>query len=234
MTEIKNRDLKKRARIILTNRHSFFALITVTVAALDLLLTNIVNYAFPSTYGIVNSILYWVSTVITNMVSYLILAGAMGLYLNLCRDRQCRVSDLWTAFTCRPEQIAIYSVVQFILQMAAGWGITVLLGLNYTSPFFVGAVIIEILFVAVQLGLSMVLFIYCDNRYISAPDMIKQSWRMMRGHRMKLLGLEISFIGVLLLCILSLGIGFLFIRPYMYAALALFYLNVCGSSAEQK
>lgn len=226
MTKIKNRDLKKRARILLTDQHSFFALVTVIVSVSDLLLANIVNYAFPSVGGALSFILYWACSILTNMVSYLILAGAMGIYLNLCRDRQCRLSDLWTAFTFRPEQVAIYSVLQFILQTAAVWALSVLLRAGGASYISLAIAAFELVLLVVQLGLSMALFIYCDDRYKSAWQMIRESWEMMRGNKLRLFCLNLSFIGMLLLGILSLGIGFLFIRPYMYAAQALLYLNI--------
>lgn len=226
MTKVKNHDLKKQARILLTDRHSFFALVTVIVTISDLMLSNIVNYAFPSIGGTLNFILYWACSILTNMVSYLILAGAMGIYLNLCRDRQCRISDLWTAFSFRPEQVAIYSVVQFVLQTAGTWALSVQLRTGGASYISLAAAVLELVLLVAQLGLSMALFIYCDNRYKSAWQMIKESWKMMRGNKLRLFTLNLSFIGILLLGVLSLGIGFLFIRPYMYAAQALFYLDI--------
>lgn len=226
MTKTKNHDLKKQARILLTDRHSFFAMVTITVTMLDMLLSYITDYAFPYTAGGLNTILYWAASVLTNIVSYLILAGAMGIYLNLCRSRQCRLSDLWSAFSFRPEQVAVYSVLQFLLQTAGSWALSVLWSGKLFSEMGAAALIVSVLLIIAQLGLSMSLFIYCDDRYKSAGQMIRESWQMMRGNKLRLLGLELSFIGVMLLGVLSLGIGFLFVRPYMYATQGLFYLNL--------
>lgn len=232
MTKVKNRDLKKRARILLTDRHSFFALVTVILFMSDLLLSYIVNHAFPHGGGALNEVLYWAASVLTNMVFYLILAGAMGIYLDLCRGQQCRLGDLWSAFSFRPEQVAVYSVLQFVLQTAGTWALSVLWSLNLLSATGAAALIVSILLIIAELGLSMSLFIYCDDRYKSAGQMIRESWQMMRGNKLRLLGLELSFIGVMLLGVLSLGIGFLFVRPYMYATQCLLYLNICENSGE--
>lgn len=231
MTKVKNRDLKKQARILLTDRHSFFALVTLIVTIADLLLSNIVNYAFPSINGAFNFILYWACSILTNVVYYLVLAGAMNIYLNLCRDRQCRLDDLRTAFLFRPEQVAIYSVLQFVLQTAAAWALSMPWRTDNAS-ILLAAGVLEILLLIVQLGLSMALFIYCDDRYKSAWQMIRESWQMMRGNKLRLFALNMSFVGILLLGVLSLGIGFLFIRPYMYVAQALFYLNIRKKAGE--
>jgi uncharacterized membrane protein len=55
---------------------------------------------------------------------------------------------------------------------------------------------------------------------------LKESCRMMKGYKWKLFCLGISFIGWLLLGVLTLGIGYLWIFPYMYMSFANFYENL--------
>lgn len=50
--------------------------------------------------------------------------------------------------------------------------------------------------------------------------------RMMRGHKLELFLLHLSFIGWFLLCILTLGIGFLWLTPYVHSTQAAFYEDV--------
>lgn len=52
---------------------------------------------------------------------------------------------------------------------------------------------------------------------------IEKSMAMMENNKMKLFLLDLSFIGWALLCILTFGIGFLFLQPYMQVARAAFY-----------
>ncbi|MBR1574964.1 MAG: DUF975 family protein [Bacteroidales bacterium] len=61
---------------------------------------------------------------------------------------------------------------------------------------------------------------------LSALQCIKLSDRMMKGHKFDLFYLYLSFIGWLLLGILTLGIGLLWVMPYMQTASASFYLDV--------
>ena len=49
---------------------------------------------------------------------------------------------------------------------------------------------------------------------------------MMKGHKFDLFWLFLSFIGWILLSILTLGIGLLWLAPYMYTAQAAFYEDV--------
>ena len=70
---------------------------------------------------------------------------------------------------------------------------------------------------------SMTSFILKDNPEMKYDAAINESMRMMQGHKMKLFLLDLSFIGWFFLCILTLGIGFLFLQPYMSTAHAHFY-----------
>ena len=59
-----------------------------------------------------------------------------------------------------------------------------------------------------------------DCKYDAA---ICRSMELMQGHKMDLFLLDLSFIGWALLCLLTLGIGFLFLTPYWQTARAKFY-----------
>ena len=75
-------------------------------------------------------------------------------------------------------------------------------------------------------------YILADNPELSASEAIKISKQMMRGNRWRLFCLKISFFGWSILCILTLGIGFLWLTPYMNAAIAEFYREISGTRHE--
>jgi Predicted integral membrane protein len=77
---------------------------------------------------------------------------------------------------------------------------------------------------------AMVPFILHDNPGLDAMDAIKQSKEMMRGHKWHLFCLELSFIGWFLLCLLTLGIGFLWLYPYIKASKACFYNDLVSEA----
>ena len=52
---------------------------------------------------------------------------------------------------------------------------------------------------------------------------IEKSMAMMEGNKMKLFMLDLSFIGWAILCIFTLGIGLLFLQPYVAISRAAFY-----------
>lgn len=72
---------------------------------------------------------------------------------------------------------------------------------------------------------AMAPYIMAQNPDIGVMDAIGQSKELMRGHKGRLFWLSLTFIGWVLLSVLTFGIGFLWLNPYMEAAQAAFYLE---------
>ncbi|MFY7943059.1 MAG: DUF975 family protein [Crocinitomicaceae bacterium] len=79
------------------------------------------------------------------------------------------------------------------------------------------------------LSYSMTFFILADDVNISANEAMQKSKVMMEGHKMDLFLLSLSFIGWAILCVLTLGIGFLWLIPYMQVSIAKFYQDRKGT-----
>lgn len=69
-------------------------------------------------------------------------------------------------------------------------------------------------------------YILVDKPELSANQAINLSKEMMKGHKFDLFWLSLSFIGWILLSILTLGIGLFWLMPYMTAATGAFYEDV--------
>ena len=66
-------------------------------------------------------------------------------------------------------------------------------------------------------------YILLDEPELTARQAITRSCEIMQGRRWKLFCLSLSFIGWGILCILTFGIGILWLVPYMNASVAAFY-----------
>ena len=73
---------------------------------------------------------------------------------------------------------------------------------------------------------SMAPYILYENPGMKARDAIKASKALMKGNKWRLFCLEFSFFGWSILAALSLGVGMLFLRPYIEAAGAAFYRDI--------
>ncbi|MCE9548877.1 DUF975 family protein [Candidatus Nomurabacteria bacterium] len=80
---------------------------------------------------------------------------------------------------------------------------------------------------------SQTFFILAEDKSISARNAIKKSKAMMKGNKKRLFFLSLRFLGWLILCIPTLGIGLLWLMPYFHVTMAMFYDSVSGKSAPQ-
>ena len=93
-----------------------------------------------------------------------------------------------------------------------------------TGTIIVAAIIlIFIPLIIVSLGFSQVFFLIADDKTKSGIEALKTSWNLMNGKKTKLFLLQLSFIGWVILSILTLFIGFIFLYPYIYTTLSKFY-----------
>jgi len=74
-----------------------------------------------------------------------------------------------------------------------------------------------------SLSYAMTFYIIADDDSIGPLEAIRKSKEMMLGNRWKLFCLGCRFIGWILLCIPTLGIGFLWLFPYEMISYAKFY-----------
>ena len=81
---------------------------------------------------------------------------------------------------------------------------------------------------------SMAFYILADHPDMSALDALRESKEMMKGHKMELFVLQLSFIGWSLLGLVTFGLGNLYTLPYLNATLAEFYCELSGKQENVK
>ena len=94
-----------------------------------------------------------------------------------------------------------------------------ILALIAIPTLFIGTIILG-------LAYAMAPFVLKDHPEYSAREALRASRLMMRGHKGKLFLLSLSFLGWILLGLITFGIGFLWIAPYMSTASAHFYEDI--------
>jgi uncharacterized membrane protein len=88
------------------------------------------------------------------------------------------------------------------------------------------AILLIIPGIIAALSYSMTFFIIADNDSIGPLEAIRKSKNIMYGYKWKFLCLNLRFLGWALLCLLTLGIGFLWLSPYMFVSFAKFYDDI--------
>ncbi len=77
-----------------------------------------------------------------------------------------------------------------------------------------------------QFSYSMSAYILYENPGMGANNAIKESIQLMKGNKWRLFCLNFSFIGWAILCLFTLGIGLLWLKPYQEASYAAFYREI--------
>jgi len=112
--------------------------------------------------------------------------------------------------------ILVYSTAQLSVGEASAAG----MGMIVALVVYIAAIIYLL---AVSLLYSLTTYIAYDNKEKTALEVVNESARLMKGNRWKIILLELSFIGWAILTVFTLGIGYLWLLPYMQVAMVCFY-----------
>ena len=144
-------------------------------------------------------------------LAYLIIAGPLFLglalfFIGISRGQEVKFSLIFNGFQRFGDALITYFLmIVFILL----WSLLLIIpgimaGLSYALTFFLMA----------------------DQPDLKGREALNESKRWMNGNRGKLFCLFLRFIGWFLLGILTLGIGFLWIMPYLQTTVARFYEDI--------
>jgi len=138
--------------------------------------------------------------------------GGAYFALNIVRDQVAQTDDLFFSFNNNLSN----SILAYLLVVAFA---------------LIGFVLLIIPGVIVALALSQTWFILAENPSMDSYDAIMRSRKMMDGFKFKLFKIQLRLLGLGLLCLLTLGIGFLWLIPYQYVVYAKFYEEVKAANA---
>lgn len=233
MKRAKFRDLKAHARILLDGQYTLLALVTFILLMAQSLLNSVIDYVFPVYTATTSGLLYFACSLLSNILYVILLAGAYRIYLNYVRGIPIQKNDLFFAFSNYPEHAAVYALVHFVISFSFSetldWFLAGLKDPSRKFPipvYILVFLLISLIALWLFLTFSMTLYLYCDAPWKKAPELLKESNRLMSGNRFRFLLLNLSFIGLELLAALSFGIGLLFVEPYVNMTFALFYKNL--------
>ncbi len=153
-------------------------------------------------------LIYPVLDLVSSLLMFPLIYGLFVSFLNLGRGRSLHVEDLPKYYNKRFWLTIILQTIYIYL-----WTLLLII------PGIVKAY-----------SYALTPYILADNPELSNNAAIEKSMAMMKGHKMKLFLLDLSFIGWFLLCIVTLCIATLWVAPYMYQARAVFYETLKAES----
>lgn len=245
-------ELRAKARESLQGKWGKAALLTLCYG----LITFVINFVI----GLIPII----GSLITFVISLPISFGFIASFMKLKRDEDITFTDflnigfsnfgkIWGVFGNMVLKmiIPIVLVVIFLIIFIVGMGGSAagLMATTYSSHSYVGmtagfsgvAIIGLIgyfasLIYAVIKGYlySLSYYVLYDNPDKSGKEIVETSESLMRGNRWRFFWLGLTFIGWYILCLLTLGIGFFWLVPYIMVSFVCFYEDLVGNSSSQK
>lgn len=190
--------------------------------------------------NVTEAVTYYLAAFMISLIELLLGCGVKQIHLQLARGQQVRVSDMFRIWKQQPDRILIggcfYLLLSYIPQIPALiYDLTTPAGSGWTQSaiiFAISSLLTHaggILGFLLTLPFYLIFWICTDDPDVSVTDAFRRSVRMMRGGKWRLCVMELSFIGWVLLGSLSLGIGFLWITPYMNQTMTNFYLEQKGA-----
>lgn len=153
------------------------------------------------------------SVIYIGSIAVLLLTGAFmlgfsGMALFVARKQEIRAENLFHGFRNFGSSFALYLLCSIFILL---WSLLLIIpGIIKTFSY------------------SMSYFILADNPDISANQARKYSMELMQGNKWRLFCLNFSFIGWILLSLLTFGILLFWVIPYMVTAEAEFYRDLKG------
>ena len=129
--------------------------------------------------------------------------GFAAYFINLTRGQHTEIGQLFDGFKRFVDCFIAYLVMMIIV--------------------VIGFILLIVPGIIAAIALSQTFRIMKDDPTIKPIDALQKSHEMMKGHRMDYFILGLSFIGWAILCLLTLGLGFLVLVPYANTAMTLFY-----------
>ena len=146
------------------------------------------------------------------------------------------ISITWNIFLKMWLPIVMYIIAMILLSVSAFTSFASVL-----STASIGTISIVLMIVGVVLlifasiygvikGLlySLAYYIAYDNPELSSKEVVEKSSELMNGNRGNIFVLQLSFIGWAILAAFTLGIGFLWLAPYVQVANVCFYEEIAG------
>jgi uncharacterized membrane protein len=129
--------------------------------------------------------------------------GAAIFSLSISRGREAKLEQIFDGFNRFSTALVAYLLLVLYVIL---WALLLIV------PGIIAA-----------LGYAMTFYILADDPAIKPQEALNKSKTMMNGYKLKLFYLSLRLFLLALLCLLTLGIGFLWLIPYANITMAKFY-----------
>lgn len=185
-------------------------------------------------------ILFYLLSLIISVFVGAFNVGLAFFYLSLACGKPCHSLVIIKAFKDQPEKAIkvslVHTLINFVCLTPSSHLLLVLMQektmtnlMNCLIAFAIGYVI----YIPASLFLSQTWYLMVDFPDYTAKEVLLTGCKLMKKHFFRLLFLKISFLPVMLLGILSFGVGLIWIIPYKQMTYTCFYLDIMNPEKKE-
>lgn len=182
--------------------------------------------------------IYILAAVIIEILGQLLTVSVLRMHMLLARRQPAAFMDLFWTFRNRPDRFILatflFYAVLLVPAVLAGICIYCLMpdGTAAGVIFLAGvALVLAALELYLIYTFEMIYPFFIDHPEMTVLEGFVASRKFMRGNKKRLFLLQLSFLGWQVLGLCSVGVGFLWIGPYMTQTTANFYLDLTGDGS---
>lgn len=180
----------------------------------------------------IQNIIYYIAQLIIGLVSILLTCGQYRIHFSIAQHKKVEMKDLFFYVKNMPDR---YIVARFILFGLTLFGILPIVG-GILLLYFRKAIIPSLVFIIVGIIITLLItltydllfFVLMENPDFSIKDAFMHMKQLMKGHLGTYFYLQLSFLGMVLLVVLSFGLAILWVQPYITQTVTLFYYELTG------
>ncbi|MCR5250642.1 MAG: DUF975 family protein [Lachnospiraceae bacterium] len=181
--------------------------------------------------------IYLIGSVLANLLRF----GLDCFYMNLSCGFPCGIGDLFRGFSFRDDRAVrvslLYTGMLFLCELPAVFLLVLQLrtGSAALSPLAMLALCVGLgVYCVYWLGMSQCYYLILDFPDKDLGEIIRMSRWLMKGNRIRLFYLHISFVPLYILSLLPCGIGFFWTLPYAEESFTCFHLNLTSVAASEQ
>lgn len=227
-----SKELKILAQDTLANRYitavGAYVLIEIIVSAIILPFSSFSSIQT----NLMGNIVYLIAVYLITLLSALFSCGLTKLLLAMIRKEPYQITDIFYCFKNHPDRFIIVAFIMsfpsFIVQVPTFFMEYDLSGNNFVFWGLYGGILILVMLISfiIYFNFALANLFLLDYQDMTPIEALKESSRLLKGNRIRLFKLVLSFLGMLLLCCLTFGLGLLWVGPYFLTTQCLFYLNL--------
>lgn len=233
-------ELKQMARANLSNKWNAALGLTALQTLIVFALTQCITL-FQSTTPLGTTV-YIIVNLIISLLTTLLSTGASFFYLKICRGREYKITDMFAVFKMNPDRFLIVALIQNLLLLVVQiplyiQPVSTITTLSDTFHIIIISAACSIAGSLVSTIFSMFFgisyYLMLDFPELEAIASMRLSATLMRGNKWRYFYIfALSFLGWKFLGGMSLGLGYLWITPYITMTLTYFYCDVLEQLRE--